>query len=268
MNHYNYCWNRPLDLVDLNGMEPTAGVIKDLEEMYPDNGIGDEATTEVEMELDIVHKLSETYNMEQKLKDAGELGKDVNSWGKQYSLNRSMMKTLETTQETEMKALQEGVSVGKYRRATRAGIKDGLEGMEEIGELAKKSSKMGSFATVAGIGIDVSVGIYDNYQSGASATEYVSDATVDVALSTGEVAVSSAAATGSAILATSIITGMGFGSVVPGLGNILGAIIGFGVGLALMYVDQKDWNGDGKSLRDDIKDDFYEWISGGSNEKE
>lgn len=22
MNHYNYCWNRPMDLVDLNGMWP------------------------------------------------------------------------------------------------------------------------------------------------------------------------------------------------------------------------------------------------------
>lgn len=33
MNHYNYCWNRPLDLVDLNGMEPTAGVIKALMDM-------------------------------------------------------------------------------------------------------------------------------------------------------------------------------------------------------------------------------------------
>ncbi len=33
MNHYGYCWNRPLDLVDLNGMEPTAGVIKALMDM-------------------------------------------------------------------------------------------------------------------------------------------------------------------------------------------------------------------------------------------
>ena len=23
MNHYNYCWNRPMDLVDLNGMWPS-----------------------------------------------------------------------------------------------------------------------------------------------------------------------------------------------------------------------------------------------------
>ena len=33
MNHYNYCWNRPLDLVDLNGMDPNAGVIKALMDM-------------------------------------------------------------------------------------------------------------------------------------------------------------------------------------------------------------------------------------------
>lgn len=29
MNHYNYCWNRPLDLVDLNGMWPSLSDIKD-----------------------------------------------------------------------------------------------------------------------------------------------------------------------------------------------------------------------------------------------
>ena len=33
MNHYGYCWNRPLDLVDLNGMDPNAGVIKALMDM-------------------------------------------------------------------------------------------------------------------------------------------------------------------------------------------------------------------------------------------
>lgn len=27
MNHYNYCWNRPLDLVDLNGMEPVINIV-------------------------------------------------------------------------------------------------------------------------------------------------------------------------------------------------------------------------------------------------
>ena len=37
MNHYNYCWNRPMDLVDLNGMWPTAGVTSDLVGMYQKN---------------------------------------------------------------------------------------------------------------------------------------------------------------------------------------------------------------------------------------
>ena len=30
MNHYSYCFNRPMDLVDLNGMWPTAVVTSDL----------------------------------------------------------------------------------------------------------------------------------------------------------------------------------------------------------------------------------------------
>lgn len=36
MNHYSYCWNRPMDLVDLNGMwpeDPTAGETKALTDM-------------------------------------------------------------------------------------------------------------------------------------------------------------------------------------------------------------------------------------------
>ena len=37
MNHYNYCWNRPMDLVDLNGMCLIAGVTSELVGMYTEN---------------------------------------------------------------------------------------------------------------------------------------------------------------------------------------------------------------------------------------
>lgn len=86
---------------------------------------------------------------------------------------------------------------------------------------------------------------------------------MDVAVSTGE-AVASAAAT----VTASLVAGTTKGSAVPGFGNIAGAIVGLAVGLYLAYVDGKDWNGNGKSLRDDIKDNVYGWISGGNDEKE
>lgn len=44
--------------------------------------------------------------------------------------------------------------------------------------------------------VDVGVGAYDNYQSGASAGEYVSDAVVDITITTGEAAATTAIAAG------------------------------------------------------------------------
>ena len=63
--------------------------------------------------------------------------------------------------------------------------------------------------------------------------------------------------------ASATLTGALAGSAVPGLGNIAGAIVGF-----VAYVDDSDLDGNGKSLRDDIKDIVYGLVSGENGEKE
>ena len=56
--------------------------------------------------------------------------------------------------------------------------------MENIGNKAKAASKFE--VPYVDVIIDVGVGIYDNCQSGASAREFISDAVVDVVLTTGD----------------------------------------------------------------------------------
>lgn len=75
-------------------------------------------------------------------------------------------------------------------------------------------------------------------------------------------------ATAVASAASATLTGALAGSAVPGLGNIAGAIVGFGIGLFVAYVDDSDLDGNGKSLRDDIKDIVYGLVSGENGEKE
>ena len=66
----------------------------------------------------------------------------------------------------------------------------------------KSASKFGK-GDLLFIGIDVGVGIYDNYQSGASTTEFVSDAAVDIVMSTTE----TLATTALASLTSATLTG-------------------------------------------------------------
>ena len=255
MNHYNYCWNRPMDLVDLNGMWPTAGVTSELFGTH-------EKAAEMD-DSDPVHSVSDWCSKGDNLKSAGELGKYSLDWWVQYATNKNLKNTLKTSQTAEEMAALEGISLGRYRRTTRARITDGISEMESIGGKAKSASKFGK-GDLLFIGIDVGVGIYDNYQSGASATEFVSDAAVDIVMSTTE----TLATTALASAASAALTGAIAGSACPGLGNLLGAVIGFGVGLFVTYVDSSDWDGNGKSLRDDVKDIVYGCIRGDNDEKE
>ena len=255
MNHYSYCFNRPMDMVDLNGMWPTAVVTSDLAGM-------DTKSEELD-ESDPVHIASDLYTMGDNLCRAGELGKYGIDWGVQYATNKNLQNTLKTSQSAEKMAALEGISLGRYRRTTKARITDGAALMGNIGETAKFSCKLGK-GDILGIGLDVGVGIYDNCQSGASVIEFISDASVDIVMSTGE----TLAATAVASAASAALTGALAGSAVPGLGNIAGAIVGFGIGLFVAYVDDSDLDGNGKSLRDDIKDIVYGLVSGENGEKE
>lgn len=61
MNHYSYCFNRPMDMVDLNGMWPTAVVTSDL--------VGMDAKSEELDESDPVHIASDLDGNGKSLRD-------------------------------------------------------------------------------------------------------------------------------------------------------------------------------------------------------
>ena len=150
MNHYSYCFNRPMDLVDLNGMWPTAVVTSDLAGM-------DTKSEELD-ESDPVHIASDLYTMGDNLCRAGELGKYGIDWGVQNATNKNLQNTLKTSQSAKKMATLEGISLGRYRRTTKARITDGAALMGNIGETAKFSCKLGK-GDILGIGLDVGVGI-------------------------------------------------------------------------------------------------------------
>ena len=52
------------------------------------------------------------------------------------------------------------------------------------------------------------------------------------------------------------------GRVIPGVENVAGLIIGIAVGIAITALDHSDFDGNEKSLRDDIKDFFFGLIDG------
>lgn len=82
-------------------------------------------------------------------------------------------------------------------------------------------------------------------------------------MSAGEAVASTAAGT----ITASIVTGFVSGSAAPGIGNVAGAIVGLGVGLGLAYAESQDINGNGKTVREDVKDWFYGLVSGCEKKK-
>ena len=257
MNHYSYCFNRPMDMVDLNGMWPTAVVTSDL--------VGMDTKSEELDESDPVHIASDWYTNIGNMKDIKEGGEISYQWLNQYKKNKNLAKSIIDNPTTKINAVEAGVSVGNFRRTTRGKIKNGLEEMENIGKNAKNVSKFE--VPYLDIVFDVGVGIYDNYQTGASLKEYVSDAAVDVAVTTGEAVATTAITSVLSTIVTSGIAGFTGGSVVPGIGNVVGLAAGIIIGIGTAYLVDNDLTGDGKSLRDNIKDFVFGLIDGEYNDE-
>ena len=63
------------------------------------------------------------------------------------------------------------------------------------------------------------------------------------------------------------IAGFPGGSVVPGIGNVVGLAAGIIIGIGTAYLVDNDLTGDGKSLRDNIKDFVFGLIDGEYNDE-
>lgn len=152
-----------------------------------------------------------------------------------------------------VKNVDKYVSVGKYVDPKIAG--------REAFNVKSLGGKLGA----AAIGLDVAAGVYENYQEGAEAQEYVVDAVVDAGFSAGGIWASAAAGaiTTSTIvgIGSTIATGAAVGSVIPIIGTIAGAIVGIGVGLYLDKKFEKDELGD-KTIKEWMKVGVNKTIDG------
>jgi hypothetical protein len=120
-------------------------------------------------------------------------------------------------------------------------------------ELEHANSKLGPTSALAkglkvvpwaGLALDVTLGIGDNVNKGASPGRIVSDAAVDVAFGAGTIAASS--------LVSSLVASTAMGSVVPGVGTAVGLAAG-----VLIYIGTEVATINGKSLVDWAKEGVY-----------
>jgi len=114
---------------------------------------------------------------------------------------------------------------------------------------------VGTKVAIAGIAIDTGINIYNNIKNKAEPTKIAADAVVDVAFGAGSVAASAAAGAWAGAWAgvvASTVAGAAGGSVIPGAGTVVGAIFGFGTGIAFTFATESV-KVNGKSLKDAAK---------------
>lgn len=111
------------------------------------------------------------------------------------------------------------------------------------------AEKVSTGLAVAGVALDVGIGVVQNIQNKASASKIVVDASVDVLVSGGTAA-------GAALVSSVVgaaIAGSTVGSVVPGLGTVIGAGVGIAVAVgSYFYFDMPQ--SDGTTRRDKLKE--------------
>ena len=121
-----------------------------------------------------------------------------------------------------------------------------------LGANSKIAKAVDTLGTI-GVIIDVSVGVYENVQSGTDTQRIVTDAVVDAGVSIGGGLLASAAA--------SAATGAVAGSVAPGVGNLIGAGVGFVAGVGIYFATEViEING--KSAVDWVKEGV-DWLVDG-----
>lgn len=171
LNPYSYCWNKPRELADLNGLAPTAGVTAAMGEelngqTYPSgttagatSAIGDAlsgrneypSNTSCDNEgadiSDFLEVIGNRGSLNSTANDAAEVMFDVAICQKQYTLS-TLWKQIKNAEQ--YKAISQ--SLGNFRRATRAKIKVVDEELEALGK------SIGDIGKVSGLEIGVTTG--------------------------------------------------------------------------------------------------------------
>lgn len=208
-----------MDLVDLNGMAPTAGVTSELANMYEEGNSGDISLEETQ---DVPNGLGFEYE---------SYGDEGNYYG---YINNGLGITNGILENSLVEGCQKAVRPNNIGVGTWSRIVS--EDIQSITSTTSKISKglewAGYAGDIVGLGFEVYGDVTENINSGAKWEEYVADIGVDVGFVVGGMLIGAAA-----------------GSVVPGAGTLAGAIIGAVVGI-LYYTVTEVITINGKSLKD------------------
>ena len=144
-------------------------------------------------------------------------------------INEDMRKALYQSMRNAVLNAKRPNNIGKGTWAKQV-AKD----LDWIDDVLGKSSPLAKGLKAApwvGVGLDASIGLYENIQNAQPVQEILTDAALDVGFGALGVGISSAGASLATILATSALSGTAIGTAVPGLGNVIGAVGGILVGL-------------------------------------
>lgn len=234
LNHYGYCWNRPMNLVDLNGRYPNAGVSQVL---YDNSILSNQTISEDEQ-----NKICETefqYDYD---------GFDSTSMMYAYTAGGAKITTVATCNIAESAVMSSArpnnYNIGTWGKMLSDKTDDIAKFSDTVAgrSLAGQSAKTGILDRAAyfGVILDAGSGIHQNIQSGAEIDKTLTDAVVDVAVS------------GTSIWASGALgaeVGTAVGTVFPVVGNLVGAIAGFIIGI-ILYAITDVVKINGKSIRD------------------
>lgn len=260
LNHYNYCWNSPLILVDKNGLEPMDAeefIDKGLESISQSaddkihqgglgylNDVDDAATSET-----VVKYVNKNY----KIPTFTQEGEYIRITNSEYATAPSGIKRIKETKLDSWSSNPEGwqKDLGKAYDADNI--------MKNTAKAKNIAEKAGTVMTVALAAKDFE----DEVQASAAApkTKQFTNATVETGVNL---------AVGAASAKIGMELGGFVGSVLPipivgtVVGMVLGAALGFVIGIAIDGILNAKWFcGGTKSAMDLLKDGaFYVFSSG------
>ena len=265
MNHYIYCWNTPILLVDNNGLYPTNPTNVDDEASYEnftdiDPNVSDihvqnnstNRCNESETLLDSTGKaISKAATYASNLVDATILNSD---WTVYQSV-RQLAKN--ATDQAKMHNPGHSVDLYKSNNAIRSELKAEESMLKTTStyakSMAKTMDKVSKGLNALTIGIDVSIGVVQNIEN-KTYDRIIPDATVDMAVTATTIA------TGS--LATTIATSITAGALGVATTAAAPVLVGAAAGVAAVYLATKVVDDvklpDGKTIRQEAKDLYYE----------
>ena len=269
INHYLYCWNSPLELVDRNGLYPAKGAI---------DPYGDERSYEPYNPYEI-RKATGDYI---ELPKDEPIYSDTDAWKKSFKSDiKSFTRKITATIDGIYTGIKTGVGYVVKSPIFETVYKDGKNmikvfdsdfykggrgGIRYIGEEALEQSE-----TAVGNAFRVSK-LFDKVSRKIAILGGIISFVEEIVTSPDEMSVGEKVTNGLVEgawgVGSTMLIGAGVGSIVPGAGTVAGAIVGFVIGLIAgivsnIFVHAKILKNHSMSIMDYLKkyaNGFREWI--------